>query len=240
MNAKAEKRFLRVESGNVINEMEEPLGAVDDKHEPVALSLFARTDDRHSQFKKNPPGKPGEKSIRPNLLALVLLSALAAVLAALVTLARILLLLAGLVLAAALLLSAVTALLILLAGLLLATLAGLIVLAHGLLLLRANPAIRQRSSGGICFLFGVETGHLSNISSCRIGPLFKPLRSARPTEKAQGEKRSFDKVALSCTVPTRRDARCCNAHGRVHTAGPKRPAFICTGAAPHDDRVCLR
>jgi hypothetical protein len=151
---------------------------------------------------------------------------LAAVLAALVTFSRILLLLAGLVLAAALLLSAVTALLILLAGLLLATLARLIVLAHGLLLLRANPAIRQRSSGGICFLFGVEIGHLSNISSCRIGPLFKPPRSAGPTEKAQREKRSFDKVALSCTVPTRRDARCRNAHGRAQTAGTNGPLSV--------------
>jgi hypothetical protein len=149
----------------------------------LSISLFAhgrQTADRvpvphgcHGQFKKNPPGEAGGKvDPNQNLLTLVLLSALAAVLATLVALARILLLLAGLVLATALLLSAVPALLILLAGLLLATLAGLIVLAHGLLLLRANPAIRQRSSGGICFLFGAETGHLSNISSCRIEAAF--------------------------------------------------------------------
>jgi hypothetical protein len=65
MNAKAEKRFLRVEAGNVINGIEKPVGALGDKHEPVVLSLFARTDDRHSQFKKIPRGSRGEKSIRP-------------------------------------------------------------------------------------------------------------------------------------------------------------------------------
>jgi hypothetical protein len=161
-----------------------PVGAVGDKSERVALcslSLSPPTNGRPpikfwcraaatANSKKIPRGSRGKSRSDQNLLALVL-SALAAVLATLVALARILLLLAGL-LAAALLLSAVTALLILLAGLLLATLAGLIVLAHGLLLLRAHPAIRQRSSGGICFLVGAETGHLSNICSCRIGASF--------------------------------------------------------------------
>jgi hypothetical protein len=149
-----------------------------------SLSLSPPTDGRppievwvprgcRRPVQKKSPGEAGGKvDPNQNLLTLVLLSALAAVLATLVALARILLLLAGLVLAAALLLSALAALLILLAGLLLATLAGLIVLAHGLLLLRAHPAIRQRSSGGICFLLGAEIGHLSNTLSCRIGASF--------------------------------------------------------------------
>jgi hypothetical protein len=63
MNAEAEKLFLRVESGNVINGMEKPVGALGDKHEPVvlSLSLFARTHDRHGQFKKKSPGEAGGK-----------------------------------------------------------------------------------------------------------------------------------------------------------------------------------
>jgi hypothetical protein len=168
--------------------------------------------------KKSPGEAGGKVAPNQNLLTLVLLSALAAMLATLVALARILLLLAGLVLAAALLLSAVPALLILLAGLLLATLAGLIVLAH--VSCSCGPIPQSDNDLGPVFVSCSELKPGICLIFCRAGsaPLFKPPRSARSIGKALGEKRSFNKSV--CHAPYRRAAMRVAA---THTAGLTRP-----------------